>query len=502
MLTYLCAFLGCCVATLVWTPIVIRIGNHFRVLDHPGLRRIHKSPVPRLGGLAIAVPILAFAVIVCLLDNQIGERFQAVSVEMVAILGGSLAMFLVGLTDDLRGMRARHKLVAQLIAATTMCALGVRLDGLRIDGVGAISFGLAAWPLTIIWIVGITNAVNLIDGLDGLAAGIAAITIGTVGVIALNLGQPVMATLMLICLGSLIGFLVFNFNPARIFLGDSGTYFLGFLLATSSLTTSVKTGAVVGLTLPLLALGIPLFDTLFAMLRRALDGRPLFAPDRGHIHHRLIDLGLHQRRAVVLLYLATSFIVGFGMFMLLTRGPATLIIFGCLVVLLVGMFRFFGAVRLRETLAGIQKRRGALREIGEEKEVFQESDLRLREAASFDEWWDGLCGAASELGFAALTVVASGDSGVDERTWSVDSDRAVAGPRSALVIPVDAARWGVTLEVRASVPVGESIESAGRRMAVFGRLLERSSRAFDAWPEDASRSSMGGSALSGSTGGA
>lgn len=498
MLTYLYAFLGCCVATLLWTPIVIRIGNHFRVLDHPGLRRIHKSPVPRLGGLAIAVPILAFTAIVFMLDNGVGERFQAVSVEMIALLGGSLAMFLVGLTDDLRGMRARHKLLAQLIAATVVCALGVRLDGLRIDGVGAFSFGFAAWPLTILWIVGITNAVNLIDGLDGLAAGIAAITIGTVAVIALHLGQPVMATLMLICLGSLVGFLVFNFNPARIFLGDGGTYFLGFLLATSSLTTSVKTGAVVGLTLPLLALGIPLFDTLFSMLRRALDGRPLFAPDRGHIHHRLVDLGLHQRRAVVLLYMATVFIVGFGMFMLLTRGPATIVIFGCLVALLVGMFRFFGAVRLRETLAGIQKRRGTLRAIGAEQEVFSESDLRLREAQSFDEWWDGLCGAADQLGFAEVSVASRRPDGVAQRQWTSSPEYSASAPRSALVIPMQTGRWGEELEVRVAIPTRESIESTGRRIAVFSRLLDRSSQEFAEWPNGSDRRAVGSKALVGS----
>jgi UDP-GlcNAc:undecaprenyl-phosphate/decaprenyl-phosphate GlcNAc-1-phosphate transferase len=473
MYTYLGAFLGALIATILWTPLVIRLGNRFKILDHPGLRRIHTAPVPRLGGLAIALPVMVMVAVVCTLDNAIGQRFQAEWIEIVALLGGSAFLFCVGLTDDLRGMRARHKLYAQIFAATVVCALGIRLQTVHVDSLGTLDLGFWAWPLTILWIVGMTNAVNLIDGLDGLAAGITAITIGVVAVVAVIMGQPVMASLMLICLGSLVGFLVFNFNPARIFLGDSGTYFLGFFLGASSLATSVKSGALIGLTLPLVAMGVPIFDTLFAILRRALERRPLFSADRSHIHHRLVALGLNQKKVVFLLYFVTVLMTSFGLFMVMARDVASLVIFACIVLLLLGAFRFVGAVRLRETLAGIKQRRVLARNIHRERELFQENELRLREASDFDSWWSSLCAAAESLDFASLSLSVPGSDGNGKtRHWNRETNGSHSTRFTEISIPFREFSTGRPARIDAEVMVTDTIESMGRKLALFSRLVD------------------------------
>ncbi len=479
MNTYLCAFLGTAMATILWTPVVIHLGRRFKVLDHPGLRKIHKEPVPRLGGVAIALPALVMVGLVCALDNGIGRMFQNEWVEISALLGGAFWLFLVGLMDDLRGLRARTKLFAQILAALAVCLCGIRFESFQLEGLGMVHLGQWSWPLTVLWIVGMTNALNLIDGLDGLATGISSITILVVAIVALSLGQAVMAILMLTCLGALLAFLVFNFNPAKIFLGDSGTYFLGFFLGAGSLLTSTKSGALIGLTIPLLAMGIPIFDTLFVMLRRILERKPLFAPDRGHVHHRLVAMGLTQKKAVIILYSITVILTSCGMFMMMARNLASIILLLCLLILLITAFRMLGAVRLRETLAGIKRRRAITRAIQNERDVFQETDLRLREATTFEDWWQSLCGAAEDLGFASLSVVVTNCNGSMKRLyWHHSEDTHERRPCTTISIPLEDKTSGLAMEIDARIFERGSIESVGRKVALFGRLLEPDSRPF------------------------
>jgi len=452
---------------------VIRLGFRFRVLDHPGVRKIHSLPIPRLGGVAIAVPTLVMVGAVCALDNDVGRRFQANGLELSAVVGGAMTLLLVGLMDDVRGLRARHKLLAQIGASLAVCAVGVRLDSISLSGIGTVEFGIWAWPLTVVWIVGMTNAMNLIDGLDGLAAGLAAIGCGVIAVLAITVGQTMMATLMLVCLGALVGFLVFNSNPASIFCGDSGTYFLGFLIGSSSLLTSTKSGALVGMTLPLLAMGIPIFDTLFAMLRRSLERRSLFAPDRNHIHHRLLALGLSQRQVVVLLYLVTIVVACCGMFMVIANGVGSVAIFLSLVLLLVGAFRSVGAIRLTETVERYRIKRHLVQQMNQEFEVFQDAELRMRESSSISAWWSSLCGVAGDFGFVQVSV----DSVWRERStaplrWGRDDC-----PEHELVefsLPINSHGSEISGRVRVAARANGSLESVGRRIALFGRLLESS----------------------------
>jgi UDP-GlcNAc:undecaprenyl-phosphate GlcNAc-1-phosphate transferase len=194
-------------------------------------------------------------------------------------------------------------LLAQIAAASLAFAAGFHIDAVQLPLVGSVSMGVFAGPVTVLWIVGIVNAINLIDGLDGLAAGIVFFAGVTNFVVALVSQNTFVCALMATMLGSVLGFLFFNFNPARIFMGDSGSYFLGFLLGTTSVVGGSQTASTaVSILVPVLALGVPIFDTLFAMVRRYLERRPFFSPDRGHVHHRLLDMGITHRRAVLLLY--------------------------------------------------------------------------------------------------------------------------------------------------------------------------------------------------------
>ena len=235
------------------------------------------------------------------LESSVGMVVQADPLQVIGLLGGALIVFVVGVLDDTRRVSALYKLYAQIAAATLAYICGFRIDAISVSLGSSMSMGIFALPVTVLWIVGIVNAINLIDGLDGLAAGIVFFAGVTNFVVAYLAGNILLAVVMAVMLGAVVGFLFFNFNPARIFMGDSGSYFLGFLLGTSSIT-GYKASTAVALLVPMIALGVPIFDTLFTIVRRFLERRPLFSPDRGHIHHRLLDMGLTHRRAVLTLY--------------------------------------------------------------------------------------------------------------------------------------------------------------------------------------------------------
>jgi UDP-GlcNAc:undecaprenyl-phosphate GlcNAc-1-phosphate transferase len=211
-------------------------------------------------------------------------------------------MCLVGVIDDTRGLRAVHKLLIQVAVAALAFACGLRMDGVHVPLLGDIDAAALALPLTVLWIVGVMNAINLIDGLDGLAAGVVFFAATTNLVVAWLNGTWLVAGLSGATAGAVFGFLFYNFNPARIFMGDSGSYFLGYVLASTALLGTQKKSTAVSLLVPVMALGVPIFDTLFAMVRRVLERRSVFSPDRGHIHHRLLDMGLTHRRAVMIIY--------------------------------------------------------------------------------------------------------------------------------------------------------------------------------------------------------
>lgn len=483
MKTYLAVYLGSAFLTLVITPAVIWLGRHLKAIDRPGVRTVHSKPIPRIGGLAIFVSAVCLILQMLYSRNIIGDAFQKIQSQITVLLFAATFIFVIGLVDDIRGLRARVKFFAELAAALALCFLGIKIESIAVTDLFTIDFGWFSWPLTILWIVGITNAVNLSDGLDGLAAGISAVACGVIAVFAVYSGQVVMAVLMLALLGSLTGFLLFNFNPAKIFMGDCGSLFLGFTIASSSVLCLTKSSALVGLALPVLALGIPIFDTLFSILRRFLERRSLFAPDRSHFHHRLLDLGLKQCQVVVTIYVVTLLAAGLGMFMMVTRDINSLIVFFCILLLLLLVFRVVGSVRLQETIAGLQKKYAISHQVRDEIKGFENAELHFRRAATFDQWWQAVCIAAEQLDFVSIKLpLISSDKPPRTLTWQKDGNGPTQPETVKMRIPIREMKAESRCSLEVDVNVNGSLESAGHRATLFSRLLDEHSM-LDLWTD-------------------
>lgn len=294
-----------CLALLV-TPLAIYIAPKIGAVDVPkDDRRVHTKPMPRFGGMAIfAGTIGAFLLFLCKDPQYLG----------IAI--GGILIYALGIYDDLKGMPAKAKLLGQLICASVVYGFGVKISfvtnhfGGIGGGIGHIFFAdIASYLITIIWIAGITNTVNLIDGLDGLAAGVSSIAALSIAYVAYIHGYYPATMAMLAIAGGALGFLPYNFHPAKIFMGDGGSLFLGFMLAAVSIVGTVKGSTLMAMIMPALVLALPIFDTAFAILRRLINGRPIMEADKGHLHHRLMASGFGQRKTVLTLY-GISGIVG------------------------------------------------------------------------------------------------------------------------------------------------------------------------------------------------
>lgn len=270
-------------------------------VDLPSGRRVNQKIIPRLGGVAIAAGFLLPILALLFYDNDVGELFREHLWRALGICVGGVVICGLGAWDDLKGVRALYKLYVQLAAASAAYFCGFQIDAIHLPYVGILDMGALAFPLTVFWIVGIINALNLIDGLDGLAGGVALSACVVNIVIGLVSGNLLVTLLSVALAGAVLGFLFFNFNPATIFMGDSGSMFLGYVLATTSLLGAKGTTAV-GLLVPVLAMGLPILDTLSAIARRVLSRRPVFSSDRHHFHHRLLEMGLTHKRAVLTLY--------------------------------------------------------------------------------------------------------------------------------------------------------------------------------------------------------
>lgn len=297
MPSYFLAFITALIAVYALTPLVIKFAVKTGAMDKPDPRKVHKKPIPRLGGLAT---YLAFMIAVCsMLDF---------SKEIVGLLLGGTFIVIVGIIDDFISLPAKVKLLGQILAACILVAFDIRIDFITDPFGDFIFLEYLAIPVTIFWIVGITNTVNLIDGLDGLAAGVSTIATVTILLVALQSGDLPVVFLTAALAGSSLGFLHYNFNPARIFMGDTGSMFLGYMFAAISVIGAVKSAATIALIVPILALGLPILDTTFAIVRRYRGGVPIFKPDKGHLHHRLLAMGFSQRQAVLLMYVFSAFL--------------------------------------------------------------------------------------------------------------------------------------------------------------------------------------------------
>jgi UDP-GlcNAc:undecaprenyl-phosphate GlcNAc-1-phosphate transferase len=314
MPTSLAALIVGFLAALVLTPLVRYVARRQGLLDEPDERKVHDVAIPRLGGIAIAAAFY-LGLAAALLAGSQGSALLGDPAQFVAVLLGAALIVCIGVVDDLFGMRARVKLSAQVAIAVVVALLGLSLD--RLYGPwGEISTGAWAVPLTVAWFVFVMNAINLIDGLDGLASGVALIAMGAFFVIGSTADVPLsLAAFLGAGAGAVLGFMPFNLPPASIIMGDTGSILLGFLLAAAgvSVTQSGSPGA--SPWVPILVLGLPLIDTTWAVVRRVIAGAPIFAPDKKHVHHRLLTMGLSQRIAMLVLWVVSA---AFGVLGVLT----------------------------------------------------------------------------------------------------------------------------------------------------------------------------------------
>lgn len=331
-------------ATDILIPWVVRLAYKIGKVDTPDARKVHTIPIPRLGGVAI---FAGFFIGLLALEWLVPGELFALEGPLRGVLVGGALMFLVGIVDDLKPLNAKVKFGLQILAALAAYYYGVRIEFVSNPWASGLYFlpGIVPAALTVFYLVGITNTINLIDGLDGLAGGVSLIAAGTIGIIALQTNQPIAGLLALALAGATIGFLRYNFNPAKIFMGDGGALFLGFTLASISIMGVLKLVAAVAFALPLLILGVPIMDTAFAILRRAWNRKPIFSPDRGHLHHRLLDAGLTQRRAVLVIYGICLALAGTALGLAGVQGGYPVLLAGAC-FLAYGVFRLYRASRL------------------------------------------------------------------------------------------------------------------------------------------------------------
>ena len=340
-LKMLVALAASAVVSFIATPMVKSFAYKVGAIDVPkDNRRMHKVPIPRLGGLAIFIAFLLTTLIFADIDRQ-----------LQGILLGSVMIVVLGVLDDIMALKALPKLIVQIAAAGIAvyhgCVIQFFSNPNVFSDVSYVNLGWLSIPISIIWIVAITNAVNFIDGLDGLAVGVSAISTASLIVIALLVSETNIAMVLIALLGACLGFIPYNMNPAKIFMGDTGATFLGYILATLSITGLFKLYAIISFAVPFLILGVPIFDICFAFLRRIAKGQNPMVADRGHVHHRLIDMGFSQKQSVAIAYMLAA-ILGLAAVLLTSSGELRALV-------LIGAVFVVGAIGVRVIFSSTPK---------------------------------------------------------------------------------------------------------------------------------------------------
>lgn len=286
----------CFLGSILLTPIVKKLAYKLGAVDNPEQRKVHQKIMPRMGGLAIYISFLIGALII---NPDKAYHFP--------VLIGSSIIIITGILDDIYSLSAKFKFGLQTLAAIVVVVWGeVQVEFINLPFGGQLEFGFLDIPITILWIVGITNAINLIDGLDGLAAGVSSIALFTITGMAMIMGNGYVIAISSIVLASTLGFLFFNFYPAKIFMGDTGALFLGYIIAVMSLL-GFKNVTLISFVIPVIILGVPISDTFFAIIRRLVNKQPLSAPDKSHLHHCLLNIGFTHRQTVIVIYAMATF---------------------------------------------------------------------------------------------------------------------------------------------------------------------------------------------------
>ncbi len=329
MANYLIAFFSALIISFMLTPLARKLAFKVGALDVPkDNRKIHKKPMPYFGGLAIYVSIMSCMIV-----------FMPHDKTNISIMIGATVIVLAGILDDMYDMPAKVKFIIQIVAACIAIYGGVKIHFVTnpLAETGISLLRNLTVPITLFWIVGITNTINLIDGLDGLASGVASIAAATLLFTAAIKGYYFIVLQCAIIVGASLGFLPFNFNPAKIFMGDTGSLLLGYMLAVTSVLGTVKSVAAIALIAPIFALGVPIFDTTFAIVRRKLNNKPIMQADKEHLHHQLMKKGLNQRQTVLIIYLI-SMLLGLAAVVVSDAEPATGFIVVGIVLIIVFIF--------------------------------------------------------------------------------------------------------------------------------------------------------------------
>src|SRR6266496_1599104 len=401
MRTAAVAFLISMICGTVLTPIVRRLAHRFGVLDHAhSSRKIHGQPIPRLGGIAIVLAFFAPLLALLLFQTEVGHLFLAEREHVIGLFVGGIAIATLGLYDDLRGANAWKKFLVQFMVAGLLYRLGFRVGELANPLGEPIALGWVSLPFTVLWIVGVINAMNLIDGLDGLAGGVALVAVIITFLISIQRGHPLMMLFSSALAGAIVGFLFYNFNPASIFMGDTGSMFLGFVLASTAIQTNQKASTAVAVLIPGIALGLPILDTLLAIGRRAIRGRPLFQADREHIHHRLMALGLSHRQTVLVLYGFCILLGAASLILTYANSSQAALLLLVLALVAIVFLRSLGYMRFDRVSASSADRKrnrallSAVRPLGR----------RLRQLRTTDEIWQVVIEAAQTLGATSASL--------------------------------------------------------------------------------------------------
>jgi UDP-GlcNAc:undecaprenyl-phosphate/decaprenyl-phosphate GlcNAc-1-phosphate transferase len=484
LITFTVAFAIAFGLAVVLTPVVREVALRLGLVDSRSSRKLHTGPIPRLGGVAIVVAFYAPLVGLLLVNSGIGAVFKAQIWQVVGLFAGGAIIAVLGLYDDLRGANAYQKFTVQFGVALGMYLLGFRIDAITLPFAPTISLGWFAMPFTMLWIVGIVNALNLIDGLDGLASGVAFFAVLTNFILAFMRGDLVTALCMAALGGGVIGFLVYNFNPASIFMGDTGSMFLGFVIAALSISTNSKTTATVALATPVVALGLPIADTLFAMIRRAIRGLPMFTADREHIHHRLLAAGFTHRQAVLLLYGACCVFALAALINAAANGLQSAVLLVVLLIVVAALARRLGYLRLAVDFLAKRKRNLALRD------RVKRAAATLRSARSAREVWDAVRDFGRALGASRFALRLSSAEG-ETFEWTPESPpRALTSFQATFPLSADGRDLGA-IDVRwhdgrQSMPREEEIavemlcdhlKAASLRLAPAGENVIHLSRA-------------------------
>jgi UDP-GlcNAc:undecaprenyl-phosphate GlcNAc-1-phosphate transferase len=429
--------------SLAITPVVIVGARKLKLFDSPGGRRVHEQPVPRLGGVAVYLSAAAALYVMFVASETLfikpGPAGDAQLRLLFGAVAGSALLFLVGLIDDVRGLSAGSKAIAQVAAAVIAWYYGARLDSIALGYGLGVPIGILGVPLLMIWIVGVTNAVNFIDGLNGLAGGIAVVAFAAISVAALALRNLFVILPCVAMTGALVGFLRYNYPKGRIFLGDSGSLSIGFLIAVLSLKASVNSNGAVLVVVPLLAMFVPMMDGMLAIVRRWLRHVPLSGADARHIHHRLLALGISQARAALLLWALAAAMAGFGLLLALTApfvassiAMLGLVVAAALLIYGTNLLSYHELAVAGEVLMSAPAR--ARRVISDQILALDVTAL-INNAATKEEVATILGGAAAQFGFLAMQL-AGGDLSPAERTeelaganwaWRLDYPIRVAG---------------------------------------------------------------------------